>query len=129
MRNKVKGNVHGIRKSKEDLYNLTHFFYTASSVFLLNIYPSLCVRHFVKSLCVTKKPSTRPRHHTMDNMGWIISDLQAHIDPPPIPPIKLEVDYDHTTQIIKVKMRRNPSSAASETYNVNMNTFDDGQPE
>ena len=28
-----------------------------------------------------------------------------------------------------IKTRINPSSAASETYNINMNTFDDGQPE
>ena len=39
------------------------------------------------------------------------------------------MDDDRTTHIIKIKIRRNPTSAASETYNVNMNTFDDGQPE
>ena len=66
----------------------------------------------------------------MNNVGiWISADMQARIDPPPIPLIKLEVDDDRTTHIIKVKMRRNPSSVASKTYNININMFDDGQPE
>ena len=65
----------------------------------------------------------------MKNVGWISADMQARIEPLPIPLIKLEVDDYCTTHIIKVKMRRNPSSAASEKYNVNMNTFNDGQPE
>ena len=66
----------------------------------------------------------------MKNVGtWPSYDMQARIKPPPIPLIKLEVDYDRTTHITKVKMRRNPSSVAYETYNVNMNTFDDGQQE
>ena len=60
---------------------------------------------------------------------WISADMKARIDPPPIPLIKLEVDYDCITHTIKVKMRRNQLSEASETYNVNMNTVDDSQPE
>ena len=60
---------------------------------------------------------------------WLSADIQARIKPPPIPIIKLEVDDERTTNIIKVKMRRNPSSAASKTYSINMNTFDYGQPE
>ena len=54
--------------------------------------------------------------------------MQACIDPPPTPLIKLEVDDEFTNHIIKVKMRRNPSLAASKTYNINMNMFDDVQP-
>ena len=65
----------------------------------------------------------------MNNVRWFSSDMQARIEPPPIPLIKLEVDDDRTAHIIKFNMRRNPSSAASEIYNVNMNMFDDGQPE
>ena len=64
----------------------------------------------------------------MKNVGWLSSDMQAHIDPPPIPLSKVEVDDDCTTHIIKVNMQRNPSSVASETHNANMNTFNDGQP-
>ena len=55
--------------------------------------------------------------------------MQAHIKPPPIPLIKLEVDDDSTNHIMKVNMMINTSSLASETYNVNMNTLDVGQPE
>ena len=55
------------------------------------------------------------------------ADVKSIIDPPPIPLVNLELEYEHATYSIKVKIRRNPSSAASETYN--MNTFDDGQPE
>ena len=65
----------------------------------------------------------------MNNLGWIRSDMQARIDPPPIPLVKLVLDYDRTTHIIKVKMRINPSSAISETYNVNMKMFGDVQLE
>ena len=63
----------------------------------------------------------------MKNIGWLSDDMQAHIEPPPIPLIKVEVHDDRTAHIIKVKMRRNPSSEASETYNVIMNMFDVGQ--
>ena len=60
---------------------------------------------------------------------WLSADIQAGVEPPPIPLIKLELDDERTIYIIKVKMRRNISLAASKTYNINMNTLDDGQPE
>ena len=69
----------------------------------------------------------RPRNPTMNNVGIFPSyDMQARIEPPPIPLIKVVVDGDCTTHIIKVKIWRNPSSASSKTYNANMNTFNDG---
>ena len=40
----------------------------------------------------------------MKNGGWISTDMQSCIEPPPIPLIKLEVDDDLTTNIIKVKI-------------------------
>ena len=74
------------------------------------------------------QPIYRTRHHTMNNVGiWLSADMQARIEPPPITLIKLEVDDDRTTNIIKVKMRRNPSPPTSETYSINMNTFEYGQ--
>ena len=79
-------------------------------------------------LKVTKcdvQPIYRPRHHTMNNVGWISSEMQAGIEPTHIPLIKLELDDARTTHIIKVIMRRNPSLAESEMYNGNMNMFDD----
>ena len=65
----------------------------------------------------------------MKNVGWLSSDMQARIDTPTILLMKLGVDDVCTTHIIKVKIRINPSSAASETYKVNMDTFNDCQPE
>ena len=65
----------------------------------------------------------------MNNVGWISADMQVSIKPPPIPLIKVGLYDDLTTHIIKVNMQRNPLLAASETYNANMNTFNDGQPE
>ena len=65
----------------------------------------------------------------MKNVGWLSTDIQARIETPPIPIINLEVDDDCTTQIIKIKMQRNPSSVASKMYNANMNTVDNGRPE
>ena len=56
----------------------------------------------------------------MQNVVWLSLDMQACIDPPPIPIMNLEVDDDRTTHIMKVKMRGNTSSVSSETYNVNM---------
>ena len=61
--------------------------------------------------------------------NWLSADMHARIKPLPIPLIKLEVEDDRTTHIIKVNMRRNESSAASKKYNANMNTFHDVQPE
>ena len=75
-------------------------------------------------------PSIDPDNTTLRNVGIRINaEIQARIEPPPTPLIKLEVDDDCTTHIIKVNMRRNQLSAASVKYNVNMNTFNDGQPE
>ena len=66
----------------------------------------------------------------MKNVGtWISADTQARIETPPIPLIKLEVDDESTNQIIKVNMRRQQSSVACKTYNINMKIFDNGQPE
>ena len=54
------------------------------------------------------QPIYRPRNHTMKNMEiWIYADMQAHIEPPPIHIIKLKVDNDCTTHIIKVNIQRN----------------------
>ena len=55
--------------------------------------------------------------------------MQACIKPPPIPLVKLELDRERAIQIIKVNIQRNPTSAASEIYNINMSTFNNGQTE
>ena len=66
---------------------------------------------------------------TTKNVPWVTTYVQSRIYPPPTPLIKVELYELHTTHIINVKMRRNTSQAISETYNINMSTFDDGQPE
>ena len=55
--------------------------------------------------------------------------MQARIKPPPIPLVKLELEDERAIHIINVKMQRKPSLEASETYKINMNTFNDGQTE
>ena len=66
---------------------------------------------------------------TTKNVPWVTTYVQSRIYPPPTPLIKVELYELHTTHIINVKMRRNTSQAISETYNINMSTFNDGQPE
>ena len=41
----------------------------------------------------------------------------------------MEPEELYATHIIKIKIWKNPSQAASETYKINISTFDDGQPE
>ena len=65
----------------------------------------------------------------MKNDPWISTDVQARIEPPPTSLIKVGLEELHATHIIKVKMRKNPSQDISETYNMNMYTFNDKQPE
>ena len=63
------------------------------------------------------------------NPKWLSSDVQARIETPLIPLIKAELEEEKSSNITKVNMRRNPVSAASETYDLNMATFENGQPE
>ena len=65
----------------------------------------------------------------MKNGQYLSAGVQEHIEPPPIPLGELELDKDRSTHIIKVKIQRNPTLEMPETYNINMPTFKDGQPE
>ena len=47
------------------------------------------------------------------NANWIRADVKARIDHPPIPIIKVEVEMKRASNIIKVKMQRNPEMATS----------------
>ena len=75
-----------------------------------------------KNICFNKTKTS-----TIKNVPWISADVQAHIDPPPTPPIKVDLDKLRTTNALRVDIWRNPSQATSETYKINMSTFDDGQ--
>ena len=65
----------------------------------------------------------------MKNVPCLSADMQARIETPRVPLVKLKLEDERTTRIIKFKMQRNSSSAASETYNINMTTFNDSKPE
>ena len=55
--------------------------------------------------------------------------MQARIDPPLIPLIKADFKEENSKSIIKFKMRLNLASSASEPYELEMATFENGQPE
>ena len=76
--------------------------------------------------------SSRPRQLTMNILhieNWIRAYIQSSIKPPPILLIKVELEEERTITLVKFKMRRNPDMATSETYNINIFTFKDGQLE
>ena len=80
----------------------------------------------------TTLSSSRPRYPTMkidQHSNWLSADVQARIEPPPIPLIKVGIEEERASYMINVKIRRNPATAMSETYNMNVSTFEDGQPE
>ena len=50
-------------------------------------------------------------------------DVQSLIEPPTVTIIKVELEDKLGSNIIKIKMRRNPDSAASETYKLKYSMF------
>ena len=84
------------------------------------------------------KPKEEPQDAPQDspestknhiNPNWLSADVQAHIDPPPIPFTKKEDMDEHQTNIIKVKRQHNPLSATLKTYELQTNILENGQPE
>ena len=63
------------------------------------------------------------------NTARLSEEVQARIDPPPTPIIKAAIEDVNTCNIIKIKMCQNPSAADSETYEINIDAFKNGQPE
>ena len=62
------------------------------------------------------------------NPNWLSTDVQARIDPPPIPFANMEETEECHTNTIKVNMKRNPESATSETHKRKMKIFENVQP-
>ena len=60
---------------------------------------------------------------------WISEELQARIKPPPIPLVNKEPNEVNEYDIIRIKMRQNPSDANSETHELKIVNFEHGQPE
>ena len=63
----------------------------------------------------------------MKNGPWISAGVQAWMDPPLIPLMKVELEEHCATHIIKFKIQINPSQAMSETNNKKISTLDKGQ--
>ena len=64
----------------------------------------------------------------LGNSKCLNVDVQARIEPPPIPPIKAMNRKAEETNIIKIKMRRDPASTTSETCELNFQTFKNVKP-
>ena len=62
-------------------------------------------------------------------LNWCSADVQALIEPPPIPIINVEEGEYKASNTIKINMRKNPESAVAETYKLKMATFKNIQPE
>ena len=62
------------------------------------------------------------------NQNWLSTDVQARIEPPPIPFANMEETEECHTNTIKVKMQHNPESATSETQKRKMKIFENVQP-
>ena len=63
------------------------------------------------------------------NPNWLSADVQARIEPPSFPLIKAELEEEKLSDIIKIKIHREPASSTSETYKLKISTFEKGKPE
>ena len=61
--------------------------------------------------------------------AWLSAEVQARIEPPPILLINKDPPEANEYEILKINMRQNSSDAALETYELNIVTFEHGQPE
>ena len=60
--------------------------------------------------------------------NWLSAEVQARIEPPPTPIASPKEFKERACNTIKVKRRRNPTSAGSETYEFKMTIFENGKP-
>ena len=60
---------------------------------------------------------------------WLSAEVQARIEPPPIPLVKKEPDKVNEYDIININMRKKTSNTDSETYKLKTVNFEHGQPE
>ena len=65
----------------------------------------------------------------LGNNKWLNADVQARIEPPSIPIIKATEGKVEERNIINIKMRLDLASAASDTYELKAQTFENGKPE
>ena len=65
----------------------------------------------------------------LGNNKWLDTNVQAHIDPPPISLIRSTTEKVEECNIIKINMRRDPAPATFDTYELKVPTFENGKPE
>ena len=59
------------------------------------------------------------------NKNWLLVNIQTHMEPPSITLIKNELEVNNSeSDCIKVKLCRNPASAASDMYEYKVALFE-----
>ena len=61
--------------------------------------------------------------------GWIADSNPARLETPPIPLVKEMSTGKSDGDYVKLKLRRDPTSSASDLYELRMSLFDHGDPE
>ena len=90
----------------------------------------MCTTLCKVTTCDTIYIFPRPSRYTIMKISpvWLSAEVQARVEPLIINLIKKQTDDVSECYIIKIKMRWNPSDADSETYELNIATFENGQP-
>ena len=60
---------------------------------------------------------------------WNVGTVQGHVNPPPIPPIKINNDDKSDEDLVEIKFDRDPTSEKLDLYEFKMTLFDNGDPE
>ena len=63
------------------------------------------------------------------NKSWDLGMIQVHVEPPSAPLIKLKYDVKPDKYFVKLKLRRDPKSLASDLYGFKMSLFVNGESE
>ena len=64
-----------------------------------------------------------------DKERWNRVSVQVHMDPPLIPLIKSKNDYKSDKNCVKIKLRKDPTSAKSNIYEFKKALFDQVDPD
>ena len=62
------------------------------------------------------------------NKGWMSRKFQIHVDTPPIPLIKSDIDTNLEKDYVKIKLRRNTMLETYDMYDFKMALFDNFEP-
>ena len=112
--------------SKGNLVNIYNIIPSLTAPTFCYYYSLANVQHFSNQLHVTTVQVLNKIYTAMKlnyNPNWLITEFQAHIEPPPIPLIKSEEEEQNSSNTIKFKMRLNLALPTSETCKLKMDTF------